>query len=102
SLWVKWVNIVKLRGKSIWEIEEENQDSCTWKVIIGLRDKVRKHIIHKIGNGRSTSIWHDNWNDMGQLSQIISYRDIYDARLQNSNTVADLIEEGVEMARDLV
>ncbi|GKE32362.1 hypothetical protein Tco_1451684, partial [Tanacetum coccineum] len=80
------------KGKAT-EIEEDIQDSCTWKATLGLRNIVRKHIIYKIRNGRSTSIWHDNWNDMGQLSQFISYRVIYDARLQNSNTVADLIEE---------
>lgn len=87
------MNCVKLKGKSIREAEEEIQDSCTWKAILGLRDRVRKHIIHQIGNGKCTSVWHDIWNSMGQLSQFIGYRYMYDARLQNSNTVADMIEE---------
>ncbi|GJY04819.1 RNA-directed DNA polymerase, eukaryota, reverse transcriptase zinc-binding domain protein [Tanacetum coccineum] len=29
SLWVKWVNMAKLRGKSIWEVEIDDNDSGT-------------------------------------------------------------------------
>ncbi|GJS82396.1 RNA-directed DNA polymerase, eukaryota, reverse transcriptase zinc-binding domain protein [Tanacetum coccineum] len=41
SLWVKWVNLVKLKNKSFWDVQEEKSDSCTWRALLDLRNKVR-------------------------------------------------------------
>ncbi|GJR86506.1 hypothetical protein Tco_0210517 [Tanacetum coccineum] len=59
NLWVQWVNRVKLKGRNIWDIEINDNDSWGWKMLMGLRDK----------------------------------RDIYDARLNSNNRVADLIDK---------
>ncbi|GJS59063.1 RNA-directed DNA polymerase, eukaryota, reverse transcriptase zinc-binding domain protein [Tanacetum coccineum] len=70
SLWVQWVNVVKLKGRSIWEVNVESNSSCGWKQILSLRDKMRSHIVNQIGNGEKTFFWHDNWCDKGALSAI--------------------------------
>ncbi|GJT04162.1 mitochondrial proton/calcium exchanger protein-like protein isoform X1 [Tanacetum coccineum] len=55
------VNVVKLNGKSIWEIEIEENDSRTWKAILSLRSKPRDSVWKKLGDGKSTNIWFDKW-----------------------------------------
>ena len=36
-------------------------------------------------------MWYDKCNDVGPLCQIVSRKDIYEARLPNNANVADLI-----------
>ena len=48
SLWVKRIHTVKLRGKSFWEVEVDNNDSWGWKNILKVRDKIRERIMYKI------------------------------------------------------
>ncbi|GKG17609.1 hypothetical protein Tco_0362566, partial [Tanacetum coccineum] len=67
SLWVKWVNTVKLKGKSIWEAESTDNDSYGWKELMKIRDKIKPFVIFKIGDGKSISVWHDKWCDIGPL-----------------------------------
>nr|GEX07089.1 RNA-directed DNA polymerase, eukaryota, reverse transcriptase zinc-binding domain protein [Tanacetum cinerariifolium] len=57
SLWVKWVNTVKLKGNSFWEIESNASNSWGWKSMLYLRDKMKPFVSYKIGNGRKTSLW---------------------------------------------
>nr|GEV66261.1 hypothetical protein [Tanacetum cinerariifolium] len=70
SLWVKWVNVIKLKGRSIWEIHAESNDSWMWKNLLSLREKCRGNIYKVIRNAR----------------------DIYDERLGDELKIADLIE----------
>ncbi|GKC29824.1 RNA-directed DNA polymerase, eukaryota, reverse transcriptase zinc-binding domain protein [Tanacetum coccineum] len=64
SLWEKWVNTGKLKGKSIWEIDEEKDDSWCWKNLLRIRKEVRKYIITKVGNGLTTSLcWPEEWTE---------------------------------------
>ncbi|GJV62999.1 RNA-directed DNA polymerase, eukaryota, reverse transcriptase zinc-binding domain protein [Tanacetum coccineum] len=46
SLWVKWVTIVKLKGRSVWEMEKHNNDSWMWKSLLDLRSKVSQMRIY--------------------------------------------------------
>ncbi|GJS53317.1 RNA-directed DNA polymerase, eukaryota, reverse transcriptase zinc-binding domain protein [Tanacetum coccineum] len=85
GVWVKWVNLVKLKGKSFWVIDEEVGDSGTWKALLDLKYKIRHNIIHVIGN--------DNWSEMGYLKQYVTDRDIHDARIDKDCCVSDMIEE---------
>ena len=43
--------MVKLRGQSFWEVNNEYSDSWNWKVLLNLRDKAKQHIEYRIGNG---------------------------------------------------
>ncbi|GJU86462.1 hypothetical protein Tco_1294008 [Tanacetum coccineum] len=94
TLWVKWIIVEKLQGKSIWEVQSDCNRSVGWKNILSLRDKNREHIWWKIGNGRSVNVWHDKWCSVSPLSDFIEARDIYDARLSNNCIVSEVIQEG--------
>ncbi|GKD96194.1 RNA-directed DNA polymerase, eukaryota, reverse transcriptase zinc-binding domain protein [Tanacetum coccineum] len=62
-------------------------------MLMGLKDKMKMHIFHNIGNGLATCVWFDKWDHSGPLSIFITKRDIYDARLNSNNRVAGLIED---------
>ncbi|GKD09821.1 hypothetical protein Tco_1189506 [Tanacetum coccineum] len=34
SLWVKWINVIRLKGYSIWEVKYEQKSSYGWKKIL--------------------------------------------------------------------
>lgn len=46
---------------------------------MNIRDEIRPFVYQVIGDGRNTSVWHDNWSPMGPLDKLISNRDIRDA-----------------------
>ncbi|GKC05344.1 RNA-directed DNA polymerase, eukaryota, reverse transcriptase zinc-binding domain protein [Tanacetum coccineum] len=94
TLWVKWVNRVKLKGRSIWDIDTDNNDSWGWRKLMEMREKIRPHVFYNIGNGKATSVWYDKWSLSGPLSNFINRRDIYDARLKDNSCVADMIKNG--------
>ncbi|GJV53270.1 RNA-directed DNA polymerase, eukaryota, reverse transcriptase zinc-binding domain protein [Tanacetum coccineum] len=47
SLWVKWVHSVKLRGKSIWVVKVDNDDSWGWENLLEIRDQIKENVIYK-------------------------------------------------------
>ncbi|GJZ59819.1 RNA-directed DNA polymerase, eukaryota, reverse transcriptase zinc-binding domain protein [Tanacetum coccineum] len=93
SLWVKWINIVKLKGRSVWEVDKQGIDSWIWKNLLELRDEVGSHMQYKIRNGRSISICHDNWVGLPTLDSFISRREIYAAGFSNDDTIIDCISD---------
>ncbi|GKE39537.1 hypothetical protein Tco_1462942 [Tanacetum coccineum] len=92
SLWVKCVNVVKLKRRSFWEIREKRDYSCTWKALLELRNKVRPYIVHTVGNGRTVSIWNDKWCNVGHLKQFITNRMLFDARINEDCSIVDMID----------
>ncbi|GJR62664.1 probable L-cysteine desulfhydrase, chloroplastic [Tanacetum coccineum] len=94
TLWVQWVNRVKLKGRSIWDIDIDVNDSWGWKKLMELRNKIKPHVFHNFGSGKNTSVWYDRWHQCGPLSNCITRREIYDARFKDNNCVADLIKNG--------
>ncbi|GJT13483.1 RNA-directed DNA polymerase, eukaryota, reverse transcriptase zinc-binding domain protein [Tanacetum coccineum] len=58
---VKWISTVKLKGRSIWAVSEEVNDSWGWKNILKLRDEVRSLIVMKIANEEKASVMYDNF-----------------------------------------
>ena len=91
TLWVKWINVEKLKGKSVWEVTQDSTSSIGWKNILNLREKVRKHVFYKLGDGKSVSAWFDKWCSEGPLCEFISIREIYNARLSIECTVEELV-----------
>ncbi|GKB97713.1 hypothetical protein Tco_0983850, partial [Tanacetum coccineum] len=69
-------------------------DSWRWKNMLDLRDKIKEFVIYKVGNGEKISVWHDKWCELGPLTKIISYRSIYDTRLNPNAIVAEMIVNG--------
>ncbi|GJW75379.1 hypothetical protein Tco_0134749 [Tanacetum coccineum] len=62
TLWVKWVNTVKLGGVSNWVVQKEECDSWGWKSLLTIKDLIKSHILYKIGNEEDTYMWYDNWS----------------------------------------
>ncbi|XP_071707925.1 uncharacterized protein [Rutidosis leptorrhynchoides] len=44
SLWFNWVNLVKLKGKSIWKIECKQSDNWGRKYQLKMRDRIKDHV----------------------------------------------------------
>ena len=65
--------------------------SVLWKTISNLSYTVKSHIHYKVGDGKKISMWYDKWCSLGPLNQIITQRDIYDARLSNEMCISDTI-----------
>ncbi|GJU10211.1 RNA-directed DNA polymerase, eukaryota, reverse transcriptase zinc-binding domain protein [Tanacetum coccineum] len=93
SLWVKWINTVKLKGRSIWDIQCFGNDSWCWKTILSLRKLVMDHIRHKIGNGRNISAWYDRWNDNQALINHISKREVCLAGFNDQSKLCDIVND---------
>ncbi|GJX72018.1 reverse transcriptase domain, reverse transcriptase zinc-binding domain protein [Tanacetum coccineum] len=92
SLWVKWVNVVKLKGASIWEIEATHGDSCGWKKLLELRSRIKNHVFYSVGNGKNVSMWFDRWDMQGPISDIIPRKIWYEERYSDNEKVVDMIE----------
>ncbi|GKF08675.1 hypothetical protein Tco_0042899 [Tanacetum coccineum] len=93
SLWVKWVNVIKLKGRSVSDVTIQKDDSWGWKSIFELRDMVGEHMRYIIKNGTTMNIWHDKWCSEESISKTISKKDIYYVVFYDNATVADLIDE---------
>ncbi|GJY73723.1 putative RNA-directed DNA polymerase, eukaryota, reverse transcriptase zinc-binding domain protein [Tanacetum coccineum] len=97
SLWVKWVNSYRLidrraKERNFWDIPVMNDVCWGWKKILLNRDLVRDHIVTRIGNGKDTSVWFDDWTFLGPLCQFISNRDIYEAGISLSCKIANVVK----------
>ncbi|GJT49004.1 hypothetical protein Tco_0975161 [Tanacetum coccineum] len=66
SLWVKWINTEKLKGKRIWSVNEEMNDNWGWRNILRLRNE-----------------------------SFIAHRDLYNARFDDKFVVKDIVINGV-------
>ncbi|GJT92641.1 hypothetical protein Tco_1081486 [Tanacetum coccineum] len=95
SLWVRWVNTYRLKGRSFWDIPERDGACWAWKKLLKYRGMFREHIFHKIGDGRNTSLWFDKWHPICPLSDFISKRRIATSGLSLYCKVADIISNGM-------
>ncbi|GKE10717.1 RNA-directed DNA polymerase, eukaryota, reverse transcriptase zinc-binding domain protein [Tanacetum coccineum] len=94
TLWVQWINRVKLKDQSVWKCNSEMGDSWNWKNLLELRDKMKPHVKLSIGDGKETSVWYDKWEEHGPISKYISDREIYNARFNKNACIADMIKDG--------
>ncbi|GKE03835.1 hypothetical protein Tco_1395853 [Tanacetum coccineum] len=78
----------------IKEIEYVDSDSCGWKNMLQLRDKVKDHVIFQVGNGKAISAWYDKWCKLGPLTRFIPNKAIFDARMSEKDCLPDIISEG--------
>nr|GEY86361.1 hypothetical protein [Tanacetum cinerariifolium] len=92
SLWVRWVNAYRLKGRSFWDIPEKEGSCGAWKKFLKIMGFIKDYIFHKIGDGRNTSLWFDNWHPICPISNFISKRMIASSGLSMQSKVADVIK----------
>lgn len=94
SLWVKWIHMYRLKGRHFWDTPCRGNMTWSWRKILQLRPLVHSFFWSKLGNGRSTSAWFDQWCLEGPLSLVVSSRDIHRAGFSPSSTVFEAINGG--------
>ncbi|GKB53402.1 putative reverse transcriptase domain-containing protein [Tanacetum coccineum] len=94
SLWVRWINTYKLRGRTIWDVQPKANMSYGWRKLLQLREHVKPFFWSCIGNGMNTSLWYDTWSTHCPLSKLLSPRDITREGYSIHTCVADLIVNG--------
>ncbi|GKB95288.1 hypothetical protein Tco_0981425 [Tanacetum coccineum] len=62
--------------------------------MLNLRSKIKNYVWHEIGDGKSTSMCFDKWNENGTLDEIIPFKKRYEARFDDQANVVDLIVNG--------
>ncbi|GJY45431.1 RNA-directed DNA polymerase, eukaryota, reverse transcriptase zinc-binding domain protein [Tanacetum coccineum] len=62
-----------------------------WNEVLLIRDAIKEHVWHSIGNGKKTSMFYDKWCLNGPLSKFISKRNLYDARICDNVMVDDML-----------
>nr|GEY87325.1 RNA-directed DNA polymerase, eukaryota, reverse transcriptase zinc-binding domain protein [Tanacetum cinerariifolium] len=94
TLWVKWVHMMRLKDASIWNVEYNANNSWNWQCLLEVKDKIANRLKYEIGDGNSIHTWQDNWHSSGLLINQISNRDLYDARVPEKYSLADMIDNG--------
>ncbi|GJV82644.1 RNA-directed DNA polymerase, eukaryota, reverse transcriptase zinc-binding domain protein [Tanacetum coccineum] len=89
-------NSAKGKARVAWNLvcRSKEQDSCGWKNMLKLRDKVKDHVIFQVGNGKVISAWYDKWCKLAPLTRVIPNKAIFDARMSGKDCLADIICEG--------
>ncbi|GKA59809.1 RNA-directed DNA polymerase, eukaryota, reverse transcriptase zinc-binding domain protein [Tanacetum coccineum] len=88
AMQIYWASVFLLPKN---EVNANANSSAEWKEMLRLRDKIRKHVLWKIGDGKDINTWYDNWNIHGPLCADITSREIYDAGLSIETNIADFI-----------
>lgn len=94
SLWVKWIHTYKLSSHNFWAIRLRDFSSTGWRKILNLRESVRLSCVVRLGNGRDSSAWFDNWSNIGPLDQYVTPREIHDVGFNLKSRVADIWNNG--------
>lgn len=94
SLWANWVRWKYLKNNSFWSAKTLSKCSWAWRGIMRVCEKMKKHVIQCIGNGRSTNIWFDPWLPNGSLVDQFGVNIISELGRGQNITVDKLMEDG--------
>ncbi|GJU88244.1 putative reverse transcriptase domain, reverse transcriptase zinc-binding domain protein, partial [Tanacetum coccineum] len=94
SLWVRWIHMYKLKGRTLWDIQPKASMSWGWRKLLQLRDIVKPFLWKQVGNGLRTSLWYDTWCDQSPLANFLTPRDITRNIFHLRMCVADIITNG--------
>lgn len=89
SLWASWCKEHRLKGISLWSIDEEKQGSWIWKSILKLRPVAERFLRCHVGNGRTASFWYDQWTPLGVLISFLGPSGPRALGVPLNSTVAD-------------
>ncbi|GKV42033.1 hypothetical protein SLEP1_g49489 [Rubroshorea leprosula] len=91
SIWVVWVNMYLLKGKSFWTVNILANASWGWRKLLKLRTQARRLIRHKIGDGKDTYLWHDNWQPFGPLIEEYGTKIVQNLGISLNAKVSDVV-----------
>ncbi|XP_071727851.1 uncharacterized protein [Rutidosis leptorrhynchoides] len=94
SLWVKWIHTYRLEDRNFWDVMVSPNASWSWRKLLNIRDLIKNHIVHKIGNEECTSVWYDIWCDQGRLVDVISRRNIVREGFNGNEKLCDFVVDG--------
>ncbi|GKB24652.1 RNA-directed DNA polymerase, eukaryota, reverse transcriptase zinc-binding domain protein [Tanacetum coccineum] len=60
---ISWDQVCMPKSQGGWQVKDGVNTSCGWKQLLSLRDKIRDHVFKKVGNGKTTFLWHEKWYD---------------------------------------
>ncbi|KAL2232501.1 UNVERIFIED_CONTAM: hypothetical protein Sindi_1430100 [Sesamum indicum] len=66
SIWVEWLQLGRLRNKSIWAVDEKG-GSWSWRKLMQLHSLIQPMVELHIGDGRTFYLWKDPWHHLGPL-----------------------------------
>lgn len=61
SPWAQVLRTKYLSDKKFWDFKKRGSYSDTWTAMLSIRTDLKKSISWSLRNGRTTSIWSDNW-----------------------------------------
>ncbi|GJT34467.1 hypothetical protein Tco_0924886 [Tanacetum coccineum] len=93
SLWVKWINVMKLKQRGVWDVDIDSKDSWGWKCLLNLKSWVSNHMRYMISDGKSINVWHDKWNSDIALSSMISKKEIFYVGLKDQDKIHDVMDD---------
>lgn len=73
-LWNSWVQAVYLKGESVWNVEIKYNDPWSWRKMVKLKEILSRYVKVMVGDGRTTSLFYDNWLHIGSLSSHTNLR----------------------------
>ncbi|GJT27388.1 RNA-directed DNA polymerase, eukaryota, reverse transcriptase zinc-binding domain protein, partial [Tanacetum coccineum] len=88
----------KLFKKFLWNAGDSatGKARVAWKIICRPKEQGGlDHVLYEVGKGNKIFIWYDKWNSFGTLGDVVSQRDLYDARLPMDAKVSDLISDNM-------
>lgn len=72
DLWTKWAKKILLKHNSIWQVTTPADCSFSWRKILKIKNAMTELIVMKVGDGRQTSLFYDDWLDDGRIIDMIT------------------------------
>ncbi|XP_048624011.1 uncharacterized protein LOC125592693 [Brassica napus] len=96
SLWVAWFTkrILSRNINNFWALREKQSHSYTVKKLLRCRDLAFSWIKAKLGNGRNTMFWFENWTPFGGIKDFLRLPSSSFLGTRQNATVSDINHNG--------
>ncbi|XP_021996306.1 uncharacterized protein LOC110893508 [Helianthus annuus] len=92
---IDFIDSYRIRGRSFWDLSLRQNVTWSWRKLLNIRPVIQQHCWTKLGNGTTTSVWLDTWDDVCPLSSFITPRVITNAGYTLHTKVADINDNGM-------
>ncbi|CAA7037985.1 unnamed protein product [Microthlaspi erraticum] len=96
SIWVAWYVNEVLQGSlsNYWTCKVKQKHSWLANKLIKIRDTAYNWIKRRVGNGKNTRFWTDNWSPFGDLRNFLQSETTRRMRIGTLTTLNDLYSNG--------